>query len=1069
MNTKTKVGFLVRIWLFGIFLAAVFAGAFFVFVRPVSAATEVTGSLLLDQTWTKAQSPYVVKFDVWTSGVRVEAGATLTIEPGVVVKFDRGTTLSSAAGGKIIAVGTSAERIVFTALTDDTVAGDTNGDGTATQPEVAFWLGVRLRNSADRLEFTELRYGDFCIDSDQVLIIKNNKFLDCGAGINIRSGFGGQVSDNEFTNTHHNFSAVFSSGFFKSLEDVVFERNHFSGWAYGFSFDDLITGQVTIRNNEITNNRFGFFRLSGGNFLLENNNIFGNLEYGAINFELSSPLPAQNNWWGDASGPFHPTLNPGGLGNEVWDGVLFDPWLGKETSPPPGRNPVIIIPGIMGTELFQDGELVWPNLAKMLSPTDEFMDVLMLNDSGISLNQIDVGDIIRNPLGLYNYSQSLIDTLIDSGYQAGVDLFVFPYDWRLDINNVAQALNTFIETGIGSDKKLDIIAHSMGGLIAKEYILNFGKDRLNKVIFVGTPHLGAPRATTIPIFGEQLVALLVNFAEIRKISRNMPSIYELLPNQDYFINFGGYLKVQSSVLNYADTKTTLITLGLNNFLIDEAEFFYNSGINNLDLNGIEVFNINGCNTGTLSIFKVDPSFPKLPMMPKSVAGDGTVPLGSSNFVRISNENQFYVKGIKHDRMMTTNPIKALIVSLLTGSPKPIDNKITQDSSQCKLRGKSFGIFSPVNVKIFDQNGNYAGPNELESFDNSIPGATYEVLGEEKFIFLPTDEGQVYQVELDAIDQGSFDLKIADVDGEVRGTIYYRDVDIVPDSLAKFEVSDTLLNNSISFDLLGNSNFVEISPASVLTEEESADENPPVTSPSLTGIAGFNGWFRSAVEVTLTATDDNSGILQTEYSLDGGSSWHEYLGPFEVSEEGSHLIQFFSTDRAGNRELIETEELRIDATPPEIRVSFDLDMQNFVFGASDNLDPTPSVVCEKKVCIAKDRAGNILVLTYGRDDKKNRYEMELKSLSYNGSSSRKFKDTEFEIMYGDRSNLIKDFAQEIKVENENYIVIGYKKKQDLSTIRTKVAGGVETKEKVKGLKLLELITDKGDIMIKINDP
>jgi hypothetical protein len=38
-------------------------------------------------------------------------------------------------------------------------------------------------------------------------------------------------------------------------------------------------------------------------------------------------ISAENNWWGDASGPYHPTLNPSGLGDEVSDDVDFEPWL----------------------------------------------------------------------------------------------------------------------------------------------------------------------------------------------------------------------------------------------------------------------------------------------------------------------------------------------------------------------------------------------------------------------------------------------------------------------------------------------------------------------------------------------------------------------------------------------------------------------------------------------------------------------------------------------------------------------------------------------------------------------
>jgi hypothetical protein len=50
-----------------------------------------------------------------------------------------------------------------------------------------------------------------------------------------------------------------------------------------------------------------------------------------------SPLDARNNWWGDSSGPYHPTLNPEGRGDTLLsDRVLFIPWL---TSPPDTTMP----------------------------------------------------------------------------------------------------------------------------------------------------------------------------------------------------------------------------------------------------------------------------------------------------------------------------------------------------------------------------------------------------------------------------------------------------------------------------------------------------------------------------------------------------------------------------------------------------------------------------------------------------------------------------------------------------------------------------------------------------------
>jgi hypothetical protein len=65
---------------------------------------------------------------------------------------------------------------------------------------------------------------------------------------------------------------------------------------------------------------------------------------------------------------------------------------------------------------------------------------------------------------------------------------------------------------------------------------------------------------------------------------------------------------------------------------------------------------------------------------------------------------------------------------------------------------------------------------------------------------------------------------------------------------------------------------------------------------------------------LAAEDDRSGVAQTRYRLDSGS-WEIYSGPFALSDDAIHSVDFYSTDNAGNVETIQTQTIKIDQTTP----------------------------------------------------------------------------------------------------------------------------------------------------------
>ena len=87
--------------------------------------TSVSGVISTDTTWSVANSPYIV-----TSDVLVQIGVTLTIEPGVIVKFDSG--ISIIVDGTLVSQGESIAPIQFTSNSITPNIGDWGGIQTRT-------------------------------------------------------------------------------------------------------------------------------------------------------------------------------------------------------------------------------------------------------------------------------------------------------------------------------------------------------------------------------------------------------------------------------------------------------------------------------------------------------------------------------------------------------------------------------------------------------------------------------------------------------------------------------------------------------------------------------------------------------------------------------------------------------------------------------------------------------------------------------------------------------------------------------------------------------------------------
>jgi large repetitive protein len=96
-------------------------------------------------------------------------------------------------------------------------------------------------------------------------------------------------------------------------------------------------------------------------------------------------------------------------------------------------------------------------------------------------------------------------------------------------------------------------------------------------------------------------------------------------------------------------------------------------------------------------------------------------------------------------------------------------------------------------------------------------------------------------------------------------------------------------------------------STVVVEVEQIDTTPPQTVVNETAewVKGYN--------VVLTATDDQSGVAKTFYSINGSEFTEGTF--FTVSEEDINIISFYSVDNAGNVEEVKSTEVKIDKTSP----------------------------------------------------------------------------------------------------------------------------------------------------------
>jgi parallel beta-helix repeat protein len=304
---------------------------------PAVKATYVEGPITEDTDWTLVNSPFVVSNDII-----LYAGATLTIEPGVEVRF--GGVFSLTVEGKLVANGTRDKMIMFTSNKIDKSAGDWNAISftgievsSLTYCSVEYGTGI-LVNGNVNIENCNLRLNLNGIDMMSGSIsVKNTEIANNTlAGVNIAGGTVTLESDTiHFNGDGITLTGSSTSNITKNLinennnagiamtandfSNTFIQNNTLSANGYGFSISTDAATYIT--RNYILNNTVGIYYGSGINHEAHFNDICGN-KFG-VNASSTASASVTYNYWGSSTGPYHEGLNPRGKGDPVSGGVDF--------------------------------------------------------------------------------------------------------------------------------------------------------------------------------------------------------------------------------------------------------------------------------------------------------------------------------------------------------------------------------------------------------------------------------------------------------------------------------------------------------------------------------------------------------------------------------------------------------------------------------------------------------------------------------------------------------------------------------------------------------------------------
>lgn len=750
------------------------------------------------------------------------------------------------------------------------------------------------------------------------------------------------------------------------------------------------------------------------------------------------------------------------------------------------NDSILFLPGITGSKLYEDtpGRVGCIDadgmceLRKWLPVLSSELDVkrLYLDNGGNSINNIhtkDILDTVDISVFSFNIYKSFLDSLESWKNTEHIiaDYSAIPYDWRfsaseiiargkknssgkisykenLEQNETPYILSELFRLVDGSRTgKVTIVAHSNGGLVAKELMLKLreiGKENLvDRLVLVAVPEVGTPDTIKTMLHGDDIgpFGLISDSKLTREFVRNMSTAYDLLPSRQYF---------------------ELENNGINLVTFDNSQYFDNT--RNQYGNSLDTFS-------------------KLQSYLKNLEGRIVPSYGDLNHAGILNQELIDKSDALHNRLDTWQPTGDTKVIELAGwgeyTVAGLGYRTEKSCSHYTVRNSG--------LKVYFDCAEYKDKQVLDITDTLEGDGTVVHQSAHYLSDKNISNTERWWVDLDKYNDNNIPDRVHRDIFEVNNVISFikNKISNISDNLlyisqtkptSNKQFIKVKLNSPLTLDVydpLGNHTGVT---ASGQTEENipgsryrTVGESKYILVPKdVSSTIKLKGYEEGSFSLDIDSIEGDTVTSSTRFSAIPSST--TTTATLDIPADGSisattPLKVDFNGDGTKDADIIPKsgEETIYDSTPPELKVIFDLVKKDVVFYGEDNIDTQPSTTIVDNSVTLLDKSNNKTVIPFIKyKDSGTKLRFSYDKINRNGIITN-IPNTNIVYDWKEKNDKLTDLDTRVTIKGVEKYVFSYKKTTNTTTIKIKTGNTITTSEK-SGFVPVTLITDKDSLII-----